>query len=67
MKAIVTANTKGMNYFTVGRVYNVSPAYPEDGEDNLLFDVVDDEGDLVSIIISDSIRCNHGFKWEILR
>ena len=65
MKAVVVYNAKGRNYFTVGNIYDVSPAYPKD-EEQLLFDVTDDEGDRVSIIISESIDCAHGFVWELL-
>ena len=65
MKATVVYNAKGRNYFTVGNIYDVSPTYPED-EEQLIFNVNDDEGDRVSIIISKYIDCAHGFVWELL-
>ena len=64
VKATEVKSLSALNYVTVGKLYDVVRCFEHDR--GLILDVIDDEGDEISVLVSDTINCAHGVKWEVV-
>lgn len=64
VKAVKILALSALGYITEGMEYDVSMLF-EKPYGNLAT-IVDDEGDIITIMLSSTKQCSHGVKWEIV-
>lgn len=64
VKATEVTALSALKYVTEGKVYDVVCCFKQDT--GPILDIIDDEGDRISVLVSDTRNCDHGVKWEIV-
>ncbi len=65
VKAIKIEDSSALDYLTEGKLYEVVYCSNRKFGD-LVLDIIDDLGEMISILVSDGPSCAHGVKWEIV-
>lgn len=65
VKAVKIEALSALYYLTEGKLYEVLYCFNRKSGD-LVLDIIDDVGDMISVLVSDDSSCAHGVKWEIV-
>lgn len=64
VKATKVMALSALKYVTEGKMYDSVCCFKTDR--GLILDIIDDEGDRISVLVSDTRDCAHGVKWEVV-
>ena len=65
VKAVKIEVLSAFYYLTEDKVYDVLYSFTRKSGD-LALDIVDDLGEVITVLVSDKSSCAHGVKWEIV-